>query len=215
MCTGSSTSCPSDGGGDDGDGDGVIDDVDNCAGVPNASQADADNDDVGDACDPCTNVVPVIAQKSRLKLLKQQTPPGDEGLVFRGILTGLPTTPTINPAVNGARVLVNDSTGASILDVTVPGGAAWKVNGKGTRWRFSNPSGVGGIVKVRISQKGSVPGSLRFSVRGRNGSFTASQTNLPLKGTFVIDTPLATTGQCGESTAACRVIAQGKTILCR
>jgi len=69
--------------------------------------------------------------------------------------------------------------------------------------------------RVGISLKGSVPGSLRFAVRGKNGSFTANQSNLPLKGTFVIDQPLATTGQCGEAIAACRVIGQGKTILCR
>jgi hypothetical protein len=66
-----------------------------------------------------------------------------------------------------------------------------------------------------MSLKGSVPGTVRFAVRGRNGSFTPDQSQLPLKGTFVIDRPLATTGQCGEAIAACRVIAQGKTILCR
>lgn len=37
--------------GDDSDGDGVDDDVDNCPGVANTSQADADNDGTGDACD--------------------------------------------------------------------------------------------------------------------------------------------------------------------
>jgi hypothetical protein len=215
MCTGSSSSCPADGSGDDGDGDGVTDDVDNCAGVPNGDQADADNDDVGDACDPCTNVVPVFATKQRLRLTKQLTPTGDEGLVFKGLLSALPTSPTINPAVNGVRILVNDSTGATVADVVIPGGTGWKVNAKGTRWRFSNPAGVDGIVKIRMSLKGSVPGAVRFAVRGRNGSFTANQTNLPLKGTFVIDQPLATTGQCGEANAACRVIGQGKTILCR
>jgi hypothetical protein len=167
MCTGSSSACPGDGSGDDGDGDGVTDDVDNCAGVPNASQADTDNDDVGDACDPCTNIVPTFATKARLKLTKQLTPTGDEGLVFKGLLAGLPTTPTINPAVNGVRVLVNDSTGATIGDVTIPGGTGWKVNTKATRWRFSNPAGVDGIVKIRISLKTSVPGTLRYAVRGR------------------------------------------------
>ena len=35
----------------DGDGDGVADDVDNCPGVANADQADADRDGVGDLCD--------------------------------------------------------------------------------------------------------------------------------------------------------------------
>lgn len=38
---------------DDGDGDGLADCVDNCAGVPNATQDDTDQDGVGDACDNC------------------------------------------------------------------------------------------------------------------------------------------------------------------
>src|SRR5689334_17016968 len=35
----------------DEDGDGVINGIDNCPGIPNGSQADADNDGVGDVCD--------------------------------------------------------------------------------------------------------------------------------------------------------------------
>jgi YVTN family beta-propeller protein len=37
------------------DRDGVLDGVDNCADVPNVSQADFDSDDFGDACDNCAN----------------------------------------------------------------------------------------------------------------------------------------------------------------
>jgi hypothetical protein len=38
--------------GQDADGDGVPEAVDNCPGVANASQLDADGDGFGDACDP-------------------------------------------------------------------------------------------------------------------------------------------------------------------
>jgi hypothetical protein len=68
---------------------------------------------------------------------------------------------------------------------------------------------------VRLSAKKSSPGTLKFSVKGRKGSFAAATTALPLKGTMIIDSPLATTGQCGEATPPCNVVANGKTILCK
>ncbi|MCK6555540.1 S8 family serine peptidase [Candidatus Binatia bacterium] len=37
------------------DGDGVGDDVDNCASLPNPGQEDVDGDGIGDACDPCVD----------------------------------------------------------------------------------------------------------------------------------------------------------------
>jgi hypothetical protein len=46
-----------DGSGDsDSDGDGVPDDVDNCANVANPDQHDEDGDGIGDACDPCPHI---------------------------------------------------------------------------------------------------------------------------------------------------------------
>jgi hypothetical protein len=41
--------------GPDDDGDGVINDEDNCPADPNPEQADADGDDIGDVCDPTPN----------------------------------------------------------------------------------------------------------------------------------------------------------------
>ena len=43
-------------GGNDQDGDGVLDPNDNCPTVANADQADGDGDGVGNVCDNCTNV---------------------------------------------------------------------------------------------------------------------------------------------------------------
>lgn len=40
----------------DTDGDGVVDDADNCPLVPNADQHDEDGDAIGDVCDPCPHL---------------------------------------------------------------------------------------------------------------------------------------------------------------
>jgi hypothetical protein len=213
FCTGSGPTCPADALVDD-DGDGVDDGVDNCLGVANGSQADGDGDGLGDACDPCTNLVPVFASASRLKLTKQLTPAGDDGLLFKGIVT-VPTTPAIDFVANGVRVLVTDASGAVVVDALVPPGTGWKANGSRTRWRFASSAGVAGISKIRIAGRASAPGTLKFSVKGKNGAFTVSPDALPVRGIFVVDTPLATTGQCGEATPACRIVAKGKTIVCK
>ncbi|MFZ1682623.1 MAG: thrombospondin type 3 repeat-containing protein [Candidatus Zixiibacteriota bacterium] len=41
----------------DSDGDGVIDSLDNCPGIPNPGQLDTDGDGLGDACDNCPTIV--------------------------------------------------------------------------------------------------------------------------------------------------------------
>jgi hypothetical protein len=213
FCSGSSASCPVDGGGD-GDGDGVDDGTDNCVTISNPTQSDGDADGLGDACDPCTNLVPVFTTKTKIRVTKQLTPPGDDGFTFKGRMT-VPATPNIDPAANGVRVLLTDSTGVDVIDVTIPGGAGWKANPAGNRWGFVSLAGVGGITKVRIVEKATSPGMLKFTVKGKNGSFAVSTNALPVKGTLVIDSPIAMTGQCGEATPPCRVLAQGKTVLCK
>ncbi|MHC4798535.1 MAG: thrombospondin type 3 repeat-containing protein, partial [Planctomycetota bacterium] len=42
---------------DDGDGDGVINDCDNCPNEVNTDQIDSDEDGLGDVCDNCPNVI--------------------------------------------------------------------------------------------------------------------------------------------------------------
>jgi len=213
FCSGASPTCPADGGIDT-DSDGVTDDLDNCVVVPNTDQVNRDDDALGDACDPCTNLVPVFATKPKIKLTKQTTPPGDDGLKFSGAIV-VPTTPAIDPATNGVRVLLTDHTGTDVVDVTIPGGTGWKTNKTGTTWSFASATGVEGITKVRVKQKKSAAGTLRFSVKGKKGAFAVATTALPVVGTFVVDSPLAKDGQCGEAMPTCRVTAKGRTIACR
>ncbi len=208
-CDGSATSCPVDTGLPDGDVDGTCDAQDNCAVTPNPLQSDGDSDGRGDACDPCTNSVPTGALKTKLTIVKLGTPPGDDRLKFTGQFGAVPLTPTVDPVTKGIRVLLNDDTGAIVLDAIIPGGAynaatrvGWKANGAGTSWIYKNAGNpvplVGGIIKVSL-KKQKTPGLFKFSISGKNGNYAVPGANLPVTGTLVIDSPFATTGQCGEA----------------
>jgi hypothetical protein len=212
--------CPADVREADSDGDGVCDLQDNCPTVPNPSQADSDHDGIGDACDPCTNIVPVFATRARIRIRNLNPPGGDDRLRLRGRMT-VPTSPPIDPVTNGVRILLDDAQGAHLLDAIIPGGSGWKANPAGTSWRYRNPAGLLGITKVRIrSHPGT--GQFRFAVVGKSGSYRAAANGMPLKGTIVIDSPIARTGQCGEMlfpgpapAPHCGLNASGNVLRCR
>jgi len=225
TCTGSDPSCPADTGKPDSDGDGVCDAIDDCLTTPDPTQADSDHDGIGDACDPCSNIVPVFAVKPRVRITRLNVP-GGERMRFKGSIT-VPTSPPIDPATKGVRVLIHDTQGAPLLDVNVPGGfnptsrVGWKANKGHTAWRYRNPSGFQSITKIMVRGRRKTPGSLRFLVVGQNGTYPMSPSRMPARGTMVIDSPFATTGQCGEAffTAApaphCSFKARGKTMVCK
>jgi len=225
MCTGSDPACPPDTGKPDSDGDGVCDALDDCPATPDAAQADSDHDGIGDACDPCSNIVPVFAVKPKVRIARLNVP-GGEKMRFKGTIT-VPASPPIDPATKGVRVLIHDDLGAALFDVTVPGGfdptsgVGWKANKRHTAWRYRNPSGFQSIVRIRVRGRRRTPGWLKFVVIGQNGTYPMSPTRMPARGTMVIDSPFATTGQCGEAffTTApaphCSVRARGKTLVCK
>lgn len=58
--------------------------------------------------------------------------------------------------------------------------------------------GFPGIQKVNVHKSTSVPGQLSIVARGRAVTLVPQASDLPLEATVVVDTPLATGGQCGE-----------------
>ncbi len=225
VCTGSDASCPADTGKPDTDGDGVCDALDDCPTTADSTQSDGDGDGIGDACDPCTNIVPVFAVKPRMRFSRLNVP-GREKMRFKGTIT-VPVSPAIDPSTKGVRVLIDDADGSSMLDAIVPGGfdattgVGWKRNKRNTAWRYRNPTGFESIVKIRIRGKRKTPGSLKFVVIGQNGTYPMSPTRMPGRGTMVIDSPFATTGQCGEAlfsvapAPSCAFKAHGRTLVCK
>jgi hypothetical protein len=194
QCSGTSATCPADVHAADSDGDGVCDLLDNCPTDANSSQADSDHDALGDACDPCTNIVPVFATGARIRI-RHLNSPGGAVLKMRGRMA-VPTTPPIDPAARGVRILL-DARDRSMLDAIIPGGAGWTSNRARTAWRYHNPVGAHGISLVRMRLL-SASGLVRFRVIGKLGAYGVSPAEMPLKGTLVIDAPIARTGQCGE-----------------
>lgn len=162
---------------------------------------------------PLACAAPAPVAKARLAIRRLDTPPADDTLVFRGQTTlPHPFGPALDPAAVGVGIVVADSTGARVLDVTVPGGAydpatgvGWKVSpGRGT-WKYVDrrddpPSGIT-AVSVR-DQSTKTPGLVRFGVQGKRGAYPVDPARLPLTGLLVLDPPTAETGQCGQATFA-------------
>jgi len=206
----------------------VCDTSDNCPQDANADQADGDGDGLGDACDPCTNGTAV--SDAKLRLSHVTPPPGDDRLKLQGQITlAYPFSPPLDPATKGVRILVADSTGQNVVDALIPGGAynyatqtGWKVNASHTAWQYKNGlGGIQGIIKVIVKSVASTPSVIRLAAVGRNGSYAAPPNGLPLSATFVIDSPAARTGQCGEAAfpgapgPACTFNGLGSAVTCK
>jgi hypothetical protein len=153
---------------------------------------------------PCTNGTPLTDPRL---VMKATASPGQSKLRFRGelALLPLPLDPPLDPIARGARVRVEDATGAALLDETLPGGAfdpatstGWRYDGRKT-WRYTRPvsQGIDHLALKRVAGSSNV---YRFQVRARLASTPVpSLAQLPLEGTLVIDAPVARNGQCGEA----------------
>jgi hypothetical protein len=230
FCDGAATACPADIVAPDGDGDTVCDLLDNCETVANTGQGDADADGEGDACDACTNVGGARnAVNRRVALQRILLPTGDDKITMKGQVT-IPTTPTVNPAVNGVRVILRNgaTTPATYFDLVLPGvpystgtKVGWKASPTGTRWVYKNgfPGLANPIQGVTISTSPRTPGVFKFIVKGKNGAWPVTVPGVPVYGALVIDQPIGDLSQCSEvkfpSAASCRFNRSFSSVTCK
>jgi hypothetical protein len=159
----------------------------------------------------CTSAVAVV--EPRIVVRGLATPPGDDGLSFKGeVVLPHPFTPVLDPVANGVGVVIADALGGRLLDVVIPPGAydlatkiGWKTGRRGDTWRYVDRSdtpaeGIERVVIHDLSRRR--PGLVRFLVKGKRGSYPLAAGSLPLAGFVAFDPPTAETGQCGEATFA-------------
>jgi hypothetical protein len=176
----------------------------------------------GDALCDADVVGPASVVKPKIKLTRQLTPPGDDGLTFKGEMT-IPTSPALDPIGNGATVIVDDATGRVVVDVVVPGGAydpvagvGWTARGAIPSWTYKNRAGLLGITSVKLKRTPAAPNRIKFTVKGKSGDFAAGGATLPVQGAIV----LGPAGQGGLATftgpaQGCAFTSSGHTLNCK
>jgi hypothetical protein len=127
----------------------------------------------------------------------------------------------LDPVANGVRIIVDDVHGLPLFDATVPGGPPWVQSDNVSQYR-DRAGTLLGIRKISVKNYSTrTPGFLKFKAKVYRGNYVVTAAQLPLKLTFVVDSPMATTGQCGEVTYAapptrgCRLSPAGNGVVCR
>jgi parallel beta-helix repeat protein len=166
-----------------------------------------------DVLPPCMTTCETggAVSKPRIVVGKQNNPPGDDTLMFRGeIVVSYPLSPALDPAAAGIAVVIEDAAGMRLLDVTLPGGpydptakVGWQTSRSDTSWKYVNksatpPAGITTLVVKDNSKR--EPGVVQVKVIGKRGAYPVDPSSLPLTGLLILDPPTAATGQCGLAT---------------
>lgn len=181
----------------DADFDLVNDRCDSCPVASNGNQTDSDADGLGDLCDPCTVVAATqTSTRSRIVLRKLNAANGERVVIGKGGFVPAVTSPTIDPATNGAHVRLTDPDAGTLLDADIPGGLVgssscdprdgWVLKGAAPAtpgkkiWKYANHSGAveplcvpgsaGGVSKVLVKDLGD--GRFRYVVKAKRVSLS-------------------------------------------
>jgi hypothetical protein len=105
------------------------------------------------------------------------------------------------PAADGLRVQVRDAAGAVVLDVALPGGAAWRTKKNERGWIYRDPAGALAVTTARVTLDRRDDELVTLVVQSKKQLAVDPGTlSLPLRATLVLD-PF---GECGSRAfAAC------------
>jgi hypothetical protein len=178
------------------DDDGVLDELDNCPTTPNPTQADADGDKVGDACDALNAVVgsacapqplagcrtPRAALTSTLQI-KDKTPDKSDGLTWKWAKGAATTAAELaDPSTDAGYALCiygdTDATPVLLAElIAAPGGLCkgkpcWKGLGKppgATGYKYNDPDLTPHGLQS-INAKPGVDGKAQLTVKGKGAN---------------------------------------------
>jgi hypothetical protein len=201
----------------------ACDAVETCDGMTadcprDARKPDADGDGLCDETDPCTDVggaqTFVATGRRQVTLSRINTEPtaGNDALALAAVfpLAAGGAFGAIDPAAQGARVLVWSNGGALRLDALLAaapyggrGTAGWQVNRTRTTWRFKDATGAAasGITAARIVDVGrKAARHVSVALRGTRSTYPIVAGDEPLRVAVVLgDQAAAASGYCGES----------------
>lgn len=161
---------------------------------------------------PCAPSCATMADtgRSRIRIARLDTPPGDDVLSFKGEVTlPHPIIPALAPVSTGVEIVIADATGARVVDAVLPGGAydrntrsGWKSSRRGNKWTYVNrgaapPAGIARVVIRDRSIRG--PGLVQFDVVGRNGDYAVDAAKLPVTGLLSLRPPAVESSQCARA----------------
>jgi hypothetical protein len=201
--------------------------------------ADTDGDGKVDQVDECSTIdwtapptVPPDQNPIKLRLIvkKLTGSPAQVGMIFKGLFNPAASAVLpIDPSINGAHLYVEDSLG-SIFDVSVPGGLVgtgcgpkdgWKVTGTPAQpvWKYRNVSGAlppacnggsaRGLSSIFFKDVRASKSAIQFKVKGKGVVFshafddplTRIQASLALgaQPSPGVASPQAIEGECAET----------------
>jgi hypothetical protein len=216
------------------------DSLSGCGNEPILGCVDTDGDGKIDEEDECTTIDWTAAplsppnqnpRKFGLNLKKLSNPAGEQSILMKGIFNpGTPGFP-IDPTVNGIHIYVEDA-GGLLYDVSIPGGATgsspcgpkdgWGTSGSASvpTWKYSNRSGAippgcapgsaKGVVKAFVKDlRNTSKASLQLKIKAKDATLdetpilpiTRLQADLTLAAqpAFGVASPEAIAGQCCEA----------------